>query len=235
MRIAFISDLHSCLTALNDTLADCARRGAEKVYCLGDVVDMGPEPEQVVERLRELNIPTIKGNHDSLDEHPPAPFLRDIEAWTQQQLSQDALYWLQSLPMSLSEEIEQLRLLMVHGSPDSNTEGLLAETPADKINQWLEENNADIILAGHTHVPLVRHVRAGIAVNTGSTSIPFAEANVIPPVGLPFSDYAILDIHHGVASVEQIRIPIDFAALTRAVEQSGMPHADVFLGTWQQH
>ena len=45
MRIAFISDLHSCLKALDDVLLDCEKRGVDKIYCLGDVIDMGPEPE----------------------------------------------------------------------------------------------------------------------------------------------------------------------------------------------
>ena len=135
---------------------------------------------------------------------------------------------------SIIEEVDQLRLLMVHGSPDSITEGLLAETPSEKINAWLEQHDADIILAGHTHVPLVRHLRAGIAVNTGSTSIPFEEADVIPPIGLPFSDYAIVDIRDSTPSIEQIRIPFNFKALETAVEEAGMPHAEAFMGTWRR-
>ena len=232
MRIAFISDLHSCLHALDTVIDDCQKRGAERIFCLGDVVDMGPEPEQVVQRLQALNIPTIRGNHDTLDEHPAAPFLRELEDWTRTQLTAASTKWLGDLPISLFEEVEHARLLMVHGSPYSNTEGLLAETPAEKINQWLNESGANIILAGHTHVPLVRHVRAGTAINVGSTSVPFAEANVVPPIGLPFSDYVILDIQDGATTVEQIRIPMDLAALAKAVKLADMPHAKTFLGTW---
>lgn len=213
---------------------DCDQRGVDKIYCLGDVIDMGPEPEQVIAKLRGLNITTIRGNHDSLDENPELPFLRDIEDWTRAQLTEDSYQWLQSLPTILIEEVEQVRLLMVHGSPDAITEGLLAETPSEKINAWLEQHDANIILAGHTHVPLVRHLRAGIAVNTGSTSIPFAEANVIPPTGLPYSDYAILEIRGGISSVEQIRIPMNYEALLNAVEKVKMPHARAFMGTWQR-
>jgi len=232
MRIAFISDLHACLHSLNTVLKDCEQRGAHSIYCLGDVVDMGPEPEQVVQRLQELGIPTIGGNHDTLDENPIVPFLADIEDWTRAQLSSESRSWLQNLPFSLTKDLEGTRLLLVHGSPDSNTEGLLAETNAEKINQWLEAANANIILAGHTHVPLVRHVRSGTAVNPGSTSVPFAEANVLPPQGLPFSDYAILDIQNGTTTVEQIRIPMDLEALACAVRVADMPHAEAFLGTW---
>jgi putative phosphoesterase len=233
MRIAFISDLHSSLNALDTVLDDCKKRGADRIFCLGDVVDLGPEPEQVVQRLCELKIPTIKGNHDTLDEHPPAPFLRELEDWTKTQLTAASTTWLKNLPASLFEEFGHARLLMVHGSPHSNTEGLLAETPAEKINQWLNESGANILLAGHTHVPLVRHVSAGTAINVGSTSIPFAEANVIPPIGLPFSDYVILDIRDGATSVEQIRIPMDFEALAKAVKHADMPYAETFLSTWQ--
>ena len=73
-----------------------------------------------------------------------------------------------------------------------------------------------------------------IAVNTGSTSIPFEEADVIPPNGLPYSDYAIVDIRESTPSIEQIRIPFNFEALETAVEEAGMPHAEAFMGTWRR-
>lgn len=44
MKIAFISDLHACLTAVQSVLANCQARGVDRIVCLGDVIDMGPEP-----------------------------------------------------------------------------------------------------------------------------------------------------------------------------------------------
>ncbi len=232
MRIAFISDLHACLKALDDVLADAKSRHVDEIYCLGDIVDLGPEPNEIVERLRELDIPCVRGNHDTLDEHPELEFLLDVERFTIETLDQEKLDWLAALPFQKTIEVDGLRLLLVHGSPNANTEGLVAETPAQEIDQWLESERADVILAGHTHVPLVRRVTKGLAVNVGSTSMPFVEANAIPPVGLPFSDYTIVDIANGKVSVEQVRIPLDLDALKTAVANSDMPHGETLIGSY---
>lgn len=229
MKLAFISDLHGCLNALNAVLSDAADRGADAVYCLGDVVDMGPNPGAVVDRLRSSNIETVRGNHDTLDEHPEIPFLKDLESWTEQQLSAEQLTWLSDLPLTRLLEVEGKRLLLTHGAPHSNTVGLVAETPANEIENWLDEANASIVLAGHTHVPLVRHVRNGVAINVGSTCMPFSAAEEIPPLLLPFSDYAMLDIGESVA-IQQIRIPLDLAALAQEVADCRMPHSDALIG-----
>tara|TARA_R110002073_G_scaffold6784_5_gene39821 strand:- start:86 stop:841 length:756 start_codon:yes stop_codon:yes gene_type:complete len=234
MKIAFISDLHSCLTALETVLADCKVRGVDRIVCLGDVIDMGPQPVEVVDLLREQGIPTVRGNHDTLDENPSLPFLRDLEDWTRSKLRADQLEWLAALPLSQVEEVEHLRLLMVHGSPESNTQGLVAETPMEDINRWLSESQASVMLAGHTHVPLVRYVREGVAINVGSTAVPFAEANVIPPIGLPYSEYVVLEIESGNTVIQQIRLPLDLDAFRKAMAKTDMPHQDNFMSVYAQ-
>lgn len=133
------------------------------------------------------------------------------------------------LAMSLTWGVN---LLMVHENPDSNSEGLVAETSANEIDSWLADAEASMMLAGHTHVPLVRYVRQGVAINVGSTTVPFAEANVIPPVGLPFSDYVILEVEAGEVVIQQIRLPLDVDALGKAVAQTDMPHRDIYMSVY---
>ncbi len=52
MRIALISDIHANLIALEAALADLAQRRTDRIVCLGDVAANGPQPHEVVERLR---------------------------------------------------------------------------------------------------------------------------------------------------------------------------------------
>ena len=64
-RFALISDIHGNLPALDAALADIGSRSLTTVaYCLGDLVGYGPDPAGVIERIRSLGIPTIRGNYD---------------------------------------------------------------------------------------------------------------------------------------------------------------------------
>ena len=64
MKIALISDLHSNREALDAVLEDVEGRGVDSVYCLGDVVGYGPEPEYCVDVVRERAKLCLLGNHD---------------------------------------------------------------------------------------------------------------------------------------------------------------------------
>ena len=64
MRIAVLSDVHGNLEALREVLADIDRSRTDAVLCLGDNIGYGPEPEAVVESIRERGIPCVMGNHE---------------------------------------------------------------------------------------------------------------------------------------------------------------------------
>ena len=64
MRIAVIGDIHANLPALRAVIDDVARIGADAIYCVGDVVGRGPHPNEVVDELRRLDVPTVQGNWD---------------------------------------------------------------------------------------------------------------------------------------------------------------------------
>jgi hypothetical protein len=90
-RVAFISDLHANLVALDAVFADIDRLGVDEIVCLGDIVDLGPQPRELLARLDEREVRCIQGNHDPLDEHPSHPALLDIETWTREQLDDASL------------------------------------------------------------------------------------------------------------------------------------------------
>ncbi len=64
MRIAIISDIHGNCVALDAVLADLQREPAARMVCLGDAIQGGPQPIQVIARLRELACPVVMGNAD---------------------------------------------------------------------------------------------------------------------------------------------------------------------------
>ena len=65
MRYAIIADIHANLTAFIAVLEDLERQGgAEKIWCLGDVVGYGPDPHECIELLRQTDHVCVAGNHD---------------------------------------------------------------------------------------------------------------------------------------------------------------------------
>jgi len=108
MKIAVLADIHANLHAFDAVLADARQRGAEGFICLGDTVGYGPHPQACVDRLRELKVPAVKGNHDAwaarrmdlarVDATPSTIPGIDL---ARRQLTDDAKRWLRSLPLLL--------------------------------------------------------------------------------------------------------------------------------------
>src|SRR5512146_2621576 len=88
MRVAIIADIHGNLVALNAVLDDIAREQVEQGICLGGVAAFGPQPGEVVARLREVGGPVVMGDTDTTLLSPEAPAshellrrLQEIDAW----------------------------------------------------------------------------------------------------------------------------------------------------------
>ncbi|PRP98077.1 phosphodiesterase [Enhygromyxa salina] len=233
-RVAFISDLHANLVALDGVLADIDRLGVDEIICLGDIVDLGPQPVELLERLHERGVRCIRGNHDTLDEHPPHPSLRAIEAWTRAQLDDAILRELAELPEQLTLDLDGVRVLCVHGSPRSDTDQILASTPRATLDGWLAGHELDVMVGGHTHVQLLRRLDARVIVNVGSVGMPFARPfeGGAPPKLLPWCEYGVVTGADAVVSVDLRRVPLDLDRFAASVRGSSFPDADVWLAQW---
>jgi len=102
MRYLIVSDIHSNITALDAGLAAAEGRW-DKAICLGDLVGYGPDPNEVVDRVRSLDATTIRGNHDRVccgltDAEDFNPVARGAVTWTREQLRPENQQYLESLP-----------------------------------------------------------------------------------------------------------------------------------------
>jgi predicted phosphodiesterase len=93
MRIALIADIHGNLVALESVLQDVARESVDQIICLGDAAALGPQPHDVVHRLRQLQCPVILGNTDAWLLAPKgaktsdSEILATITSWCAEQLT----------------------------------------------------------------------------------------------------------------------------------------------------
>jgi diadenosine tetraphosphatase ApaH/serine/threonine PP2A family protein phosphatase len=164
MKIALISDLHSNREALDAVLEDVARREVETIYCLGDVVGYGPEPEYCVDVVRERAKLCLLGNHDEAlfrDASDFNPHARGAIDYTRERM-QPAWYsggekkarwrYLRELPLSHA----QGRWLFVHGSPRDPVREYVLSTDGflnpDKLRAIFDTFEG-VAIAGHTHHP----------------------------------------------------------------------------------
>lgn len=233
MKLALISDLHSSLVPFEAVLADAARVGVERFICLGDVMDLGPQPSQLVRRIRALGIPCLRGNHDVLSGPSLAP--PEVNAWCRTQLDAEGRAFLEALPAELSLELPSGdRLLCVHGSPRANDDEVLASTPDDVLDGWTAGHAFEVMASGHTHLQLLRRHRGRTFVNPGSVAQPFLEParGGKPPVVLRHAEYAVVDAAARGFSVDFRKVPYDFEAYARDVRASGLPGPEQWLATW---
>ncbi len=152
MRILVISDIHANHTALEAVLNDAGT--VDAVWCLGDLVGYGPDPNECVETIRSLpNLSCLTGNHDAaaLGQIDLDAFNREaiISArWMQTNLNESSTQFMRNLPERL--EIENTTL--VHGSPRNPVWEYLLEPRTAGIN--FGYFTTQICLVGHTHLPV---------------------------------------------------------------------------------
>ncbi len=153
MHVLVISDIHANLSALEAVLS--AARRYDAVWCLGDIVGYGPDPNECVEIIQSLpNLIHLTGNHDAatLGNINLEAFNRDARIsaqWTKSVLSANSM---QFLRLAKEKEIIE-NVCLVHGSPRNPVWEYLLDTYTASIN--FEHFETDICFVGHTHQPTI--------------------------------------------------------------------------------
>lgn len=175
MRILVISDIHGNRAALDAVTA----APHDAVICLGDIVGYGPEPQACVRWVRDHAAWTVQGNHDRAigDDVPPrclpdfAWLAEAVTPWTRSHLEPADLAYLQRLPRWIIHSVDDVRIACVHARPSDPLYGYLPPEP----NVWareLEKVTADLVLVGHTHLPLDFTIGHKRVINPGSVGQP---------------------------------------------------------------
>lgn len=157
MRYLIISDIHANLAALEAVLAHADLATIDEIWCLGDVVGYGPDPNQCVARVRELAPDRcLVGNHDyaalnRIDISDFNPEARRAVLWTREQLTPESVAFLEKLPGRMNNIAEHFTL--AHGSPRHPIwEYILSPSVAAENFNYFE---TQFCLVGHTHQPVI--------------------------------------------------------------------------------
>lgn len=244
MRIALIADIHGNLAALDAVLDVLEQELPDQIVCLGDVSATGPQPREVLTRLRQLGCPVVMGNADAelLDPADTSPELDEFTAnilaitrWCADQLDAEGRAFITSFQPTVEVEMgTSTCLLCCHGSPRSFDDIIVAATPDEEIDQMIEGREAEVYAGGHTHVRMLRAWRGREIVNPGSVGLAYQflpDGSVRIP---PWAEFAFLSgADEGAVTVDFRRVPYDRAATMHAMHERGMPHAAWWSVDWR--
>lgn len=228
-HVTIFGDIHGNLPALEAVFADMKAHENSPLYCLGDLVGYGTFPNEVIDIIRERNIPTLMGNYDqgvgnSSDDCGCAYTSKEAEAlgkrsiaWTNQNTTADNKLFLRQLTTQIPLQLDGLRVRLVHGSPRKINEYLYEDRPNTTMERLLDIAEANVLVCGHTHIPYHRILPSGRhVVNAGSVGK--------PKDGHPQACYVVLESADNNLTVTFKRVPYDVERAAQAIEASNMPN-----------
>jgi hypothetical protein len=243
-RIAVFGGVYSNHLALAALLDDARRRGAEALYCLGDLGGFGPHPGRVRPLLATGGVAAIQGNYeeslaagredcncgytDPRDNHFAALSYR----YTAEATPAGDKAWMGTLPRRRRVRVGGAELLLVHGSPRRINEFLFASTtPAAFLETLLDQERAAGLLCTHTGLHWTRALPSGrMAANVGV-------------IGRPANDgrtevwYALVEAAAGDAPprIEHVPLAYDHHRLAAEMRAEELPEefvATILTGWW---
>ena len=246
-RVAVISDMHGNDLAFEKVEVDLQGQRIDQIVCLGDAIQGGPQPAQVVQRLRRMNCPVVMGNADAwllsgeetADEGIPPERLKkmgEIRLWSLSQLSEDDMDFISEFQPTVTIRLEEgLGLLCFHGSPTSFDEIILPAIPEEEFQKILAPYAGQVLTGGHTHAQQIRRLGDLFFLNPGSVG--FAYSHYQPHGQFlvdPWAEYAILTAENGQLGVEFRRLPFDAGEMIRIYRESGRPFSEDAIAQYQR-
>lgn len=215
IKVGIITDIHSNVQALGAVLKEFDRIEVEKIICCGDIIGIGPNPEETVQMLmkRKHSLIAVRGNHEKyLIEGLPREVHEDKRKmsseeiknheWNHNKLSEESKNFIIELPKTRSFEIENKKIYVVHYPYDEigNYKKIIKRPTIGENQEMFKEIDADIFLYGHTHTISINSNDDKWYINTGA-------------VGCIIDNYmanaGILSINNGKVDFQCLNIKYD--------------------------
>ena len=155
MKVGFLGDVHANLEALDKSLKALRSYGCKFIIATGDIVGYGPQPKECIERIANMGIHSVLGNHDeyTLDDGPLWTIndeARYVIEWTRKQLDKPHLEWLSSLPDVLDADV----FTVIHASNATSPRWAYVIDDRSAVSNF-KKQTANICFNGHTHIPIL--------------------------------------------------------------------------------
>jgi putative phosphoesterase len=225
MRVAIVSDIHGNRRAFEAVLADLRQVAPDHVVHGGDLAYGGTHPAEIIDQVRALGWPGVRGNTDEMLWAPEslaafaatAPKLarllvriQELIPSTLAGIGEERLRWLEALPRQYSGD----GFSLVHASPGDLWRAPMPNAGDEDLQKTYASLGAPIVVYGHIHVPYIRRLPGMTVANTGSVSQSYD--------GDRRASYLLMDGE----SLTIRRVEYDVESEAQELLRSGLPHAD---------
>lgn len=231
-RIAVFGGIYNNYLALEATIADARARGAESLFCLGDMGGFGPHPDRVFPLLKAAAVRAIQGNYD----HSLAMGLDNCQCgytdpqdnafaalsyqYTFTHTAPEHKAWLGTLPRMHRFRLGSSEVLLCHGSPRAVNEFLWESTTPDcLLRRFCRDTGANVLCFTHTGIKWHRALGDGRhAINVGVIGRPENDGKTVVWYALLTAGSANSDL-----MVEFVPVDYEHERLVREMETEGLP------------
>lgn len=236
-RIAIISDIHGNIDALNAVLNDINKKSIDFIYCLGDMIGIGPFTNEVLDTLFSLeNIEMISGNHDELviavlnnEDYPLSRInVKPHHEWIANRLKKEFIDRISNLPRQITKTFFGHNIQLIHYpmNPSSYNEHI-SKDPFDQIGipsignfsklHCLE--NTSLVCFGHDHGHHLFTCNNTTFYNSGSLGYH----------NKAFARYGIMEVDEKGYNISQQYIPYDLDKYVKELSNSSIPRKEIIL------
>ena len=231
MKLGILTDIHNNLIALKTVVEYFEQQNCEKIVCCGDIIGIGPYPEETVQYMRKLsNLIAVKGNHDKyLTDGMPEEYPNEEQMdygemrhhqWEHARLSEESVAFLNALPERAELTVEGYKLSIMHYCLDDTGRYVpYVLNPSDSdLERMLAHIDSDIVLVGHDHSRTIRKVNNQWYINVGSLGCPGKD--------LKLARAGILTIEKDTVEIEPVELVYDATGVVAEINRLDYPDAE---------
>lgn len=235
MKIGVITDIHSNSIALNEVLKEFEKINVDKIICCGDIIGIGPHPEETVQMLIQIKdkLIIVAGNHEQyllnglpekVHDDKRSMNLQEIEnhKWTHDKLSETSKKFINSFQLYKNLEIEDKKIYVIHYPIDKagKYKKHIRNATIEEHKQLFSGINADIFIYGHTHTTCVHEQNDKFYINPGSLGCP-QTSNI--------ANCGILTIENEILKFESLKIEYDVKKVIQEIKKIKFPDYNKIL------
>lgn len=229
MKLGIITDIHSNVTALNVVLKEFEKIKVDKIICCGDIIGIGPNPEEVVQTLIQLKnkMIAVRGNHEqylleglpkNVHDNKRGMSLKEIQnhQWTFSNVSKQSKEFLEKLPIEQNIQIQNQKIYIIHYPMDNDGKykRYIKNSTPEEQEELFNEIDSDIFIYGHTHIPSIKKKDKKWYINTGSLGC---------PLNNHVSNAGVLEIEEDKISFKQLNIHYNVNKVIKRIKELKYP------------